>query len=51
LKIWVSIETPNSQSGNSFGSVKIHSLTLSFTPGLPLGPQSYKPLFWSWAQG
>ncbi len=43
LKIQESIKTPNSQSGSSLGSVKVHSLTLSFTPGLPLGPQPYKP--------
>jgi hypothetical protein len=51
LKIWESTETPNSQSGSSFGSVRVHSLTLSFTPGLPLGPQPCKPLPWSQAQG
>jgi hypothetical protein len=38
LKIWESTGTPNSQAGSSLGSVRVHSLTLSFTPGLPLGP-------------
>jgi hypothetical protein len=33
LKIWESIETPTSQSGGSFGSVGVHSLSLSYTPG------------------
>jgi hypothetical protein len=51
LKIWESTGTLNSQSGSSLGSVKVHSLTLSFTPGLPLGPQPCKPLLWSQAQG
>jgi hypothetical protein len=32
-------------------SVRVHSLTLSFTPGLPLGPQPCKPLPWSRAHG
>jgi len=36
LKIRESIGTPNSQSGISFGSARVHSLTLSFIPGLPL---------------
>jgi len=31
LKIWKSIGTPTSQSGGSFGSVAVHSLTLSCT--------------------
>jgi hypothetical protein len=51
LKIWESTGTPNSQSGGSLGSVRVHSLTLSFTPGLPLGSQPCKPLPWSRAQG
>jgi hypothetical protein len=38
LKIWESTGTPNSQSGSFLGSVRVHSLTLSFTPRLPLGP-------------
>jgi len=33
LKIWESTRTPNSQSGSSFGSVKVHSFTLSCTLG------------------
>jgi hypothetical protein len=41
----------NSRSERSFGSVRVHSLTLSFTPGFPLGPQPCKPLPWSWAHG
>jgi hypothetical protein len=32
LKIRESIGIPNSQSGSSLGSVKVHSLTLSYTP-------------------
>ncbi len=53
LKIQKSTGTLNSQSGNSLGSVRIHSLTLSFTPRLPLGSQPCKPLRWSraWGQG
>ncbi len=38
LKIWESTRTPNSQNGSSFGRVRVHSLTLSFTPRLLLGP-------------
>ncbi len=34
----------NSQSGSSFGSVKVHSLTLSFTPGLPSWPSTLQAL-------
>jgi hypothetical protein len=34
LKFRESIGTPNSQSGSSLGSVRVHSLTLSFTPRL-----------------
>jgi hypothetical protein len=33
LKIQESIETPTPQSGNSLGSVKVHSLTFSYTLG------------------
>jgi len=43
LKIHESTGTPNSQSGSSFGNVKVHSLTFSFTLGLPFGPQPCKP--------
>jgi len=43
LKIQKPIGTPNSQSGSSLGSVKVHCLTFSFTLGLPLGPQPCKP--------
>jgi len=50
LKIQESIKTPNSQSGNSLRSVRVHSFTLSFTPRLPLGPQPCKPLPRSQAQ-
>ncbi len=50
LKIWKSTGIPNSQGGSSLGSVKVHSLTLSFILGLLLGPQPCKPLLWSWAQ-
>jgi hypothetical protein len=32
LKIRESIRTPNSQSGSSLGSVRVHSLALSYTP-------------------
>ncbi len=32
LKIWESTRTPNSESGSSLGSVRVHSLTLSYTP-------------------
>ncbi len=32
LKILESTWTPNSQSGSSFGSVKVHSLGISYTP-------------------
>jgi hypothetical protein len=31
--------------------VRVHSLTLSFTPRLLLGPQPCKPLPWSRARG
>jgi len=31
LKIWECITTPNSQSGSSFGSVRVHSVTFSCT--------------------
>jgi hypothetical protein len=51
LKIQESTETPNSQNGSSLGSVRVHSLTFSFTLELPLGPQPCKPLPWSWAKG
>jgi hypothetical protein len=51
LKIQKSTETLNSQSGNSLGSVRVHSLTLSFTPGLPLGSQPCKLLLWLRARG
>jgi hypothetical protein len=33
LKIRKSIGTLNSQNGSSLGNVKVHSLTLSYTPG------------------
>jgi hypothetical protein len=33
LKIWESRWTPISQSGSCLGSVKVHSLTLSYIPG------------------
>jgi hypothetical protein len=32
---FLNIRESNSQSGSSFGSVRVHSLTLSFTPTLP----------------
>jgi len=51
LKIQESIGTSNSQSESSFGGVKVHSFTRSFTHELPLGPQPCKPLVWSRAQG
>jgi hypothetical protein len=51
LKIQKSTGTPNSQNGSSLGSVRVHSLTLPFTPGLPLGPQPCTPLLWSRTQG
>jgi len=48
----------NSPNGSYLGSVRVHSLTLSYTPrskmclpGLPLVPHSCKPLLWSQAQG
>jgi len=41
----------NSQGGNSLGNVRVHSLTLSFTPELLLGSQPCNPLPWSHAQG
>jgi hypothetical protein len=33
LKIWESIRTPTPKVGTHFGSVEVHSLTLSHTPG------------------
>jgi hypothetical protein len=33
MKIWESIETLISQSGSSLGGVRVHSFTLSYTPG------------------
>jgi hypothetical protein len=58
LKIWESIWDSNSHNGSSFGSVRVHSLTLTtlpgacdVTPGLPFGPQPCKLLPWSRAQG
>jgi hypothetical protein len=51
LKIQESMRTPNSQSGSSLRSVRVHSLTLSFTLRLPLGSQPCKPLPWSGTQG
>jgi hypothetical protein len=47
LKIRESIGIPNFQSESSLESVRVHSLTLSFTPRLPLGLQPCKPLPWS----
>jgi hypothetical protein len=38
LKIWKSTTTSNSQSGSSLRSVKVHSLTFSFIPGLSSWP-------------
>jgi hypothetical protein len=49
LKIQKSTRTPNSQSGSSIGSVKVHSFTLSFILRLPLGSQPCKPLPWLWS--
>jgi hypothetical protein len=51
LKIQESTKTPNSQSGSSLTSVRVHSLTFSFTPRLLLGLQPCKPLPWSRTQG
>ncbi len=60
LKIQKSIGTPNSQSGSSLGSVRVHSLTFSFTPGLLSWPATLQALalvasprlglryYWSW---
>jgi len=44
LKIWESNGTPNSQSGSSFGSVKVHSFTLAFIPELPFRPVTLQTL-------
>jgi hypothetical protein len=35
LEIWESMGSPIPQGGSSLGSVRVHSLTLSFTPRLP----------------
>ncbi len=52
LKIWDSIWDSNSQDENSFGSVKVHSLTLfctllgtcDVTPGFPFWPTTLQAL-------
>ncbi len=58
LKIRESFQDYNSQHGSSFGSVRVHSLTLfalsgacEVLLGLLLGPQPCNPLPWLRAQG
>jgi hypothetical protein len=43
LKIQESTGTPNSQSESSLENVRVHSLTLSFTPRLPFGSNLASP--------